>query len=577
MSNDGIVKKSKQPKPEVMSPPDPQHALDCVLHADIDGLLSQCNAKTKDGSACKNRPQKSAYAHNTRNLPVCHAHRHSRPPLMGRCTATATCGKRCNRPYTWSQNYEHLCSRHNDSICYLNLLPVELRFTIIELLIPEGPIMVAPCRCKKACYLECETPYRSAAALARVNRELSQQVRAVLYQSAIHPCKLSINDDKISIMENTFKLNLATETTQRKSRKVPEPWAKPWSDPVFAPLSPPDMFTSQQTRSLFELHHQGLNRFSHFVLDFEAELPSKAKFPSELCLLMHAISSPGGGRVGNKPTVTLNIKLKRDIRQHPDPIEFVDDAVARCNQILRVMKPFDIHLQWCFSDWFATVARGTIPSARLTHTAAEDFTAIELIWRAHVAKSVQPRIQALLFLSWAKASKAGIASAVRRWQLYQRIVTTTRDMIVAGRMRNANSEYSTGTTRRLQDALMTLPLEHLELLSGKTDRCRTEFFAYERRKIDAFENYYTKESAFDLPETPGSLLMTKERFEKKSLDDLLQEVELELCPQWRTLLRRSYKNLERRNLNKAAMGDKRRDDKSRWCGYWNSVSASCSR
>lgn len=543
MSDDSIEHPPKRTsKLHVINRTDLEHALACVLHADIDGLLSQCNAKTKDGSACRNKPQKSAHAHNTRNLPVCHAHRDSRLALMGRCTATATCGKRCNRPCTWRQDYEHLCSRHKDSICYLNLLPVELRFAIIELLIPEGPIMVAPCRCKRKCYLECRTPYRSAAMLARVNRELSQQVRAVLYQSATHPCKLSINDDKIVIMQNTFKLDLAFESTQRTLRREPEPWAKPWPDPMFAPWSGPDTFTSVQTRSLFELHHQGLDRFSHFMLDFEAELPGKTEFPSELCHVMHAISSLGGCSGGNKPTVTLNIKLRRDIHQHPGPIEFVDDAVARCNQILRVMKPFDIHLHWSFSDWFANVARGTIPSARLTHTAAEDFTAIEVIWRAHVAELVQPRLQALLFLSWATASEAGIASSVRRWQLYQRIVTTTRDMIVAGRMHNANSKHTSGKIRRLQDALMTLPLEHLEVLSRKADECRAEFLAYERRKIDALENYYAKESAFDLPEVPSSLLTTGERFKKTSLDDLFQEVELELHPQWKALLRQSYKN-----------------------------------
>lgn len=121
--------------------PSDTHLTQCKNHVSPGTQYrTSCGARTRHGSVCKAGAWGLV---EDEYLPVCGRHkRQANLARAAKCIAIAECGHRCQRPCQWDDDLKHVCAAHASVQlpCYMDRLPTELRFAIMELLIPAGDV-----------------------------------------------------------------------------------------------------------------------------------------------------------------------------------------------------------------------------------------------------------------------------------------------------------------------------------------------------------------------------------------------------------------------------------------------------
>ncbi|CAG8975731.1 hypothetical protein HYALB_00011202 [Hymenoscyphus albidus] len=109
------------------------HLKHCRLHDDES--LKACSGRNKRGGVCLNRASGARMAHL---MPTCNKH-HNQPRMATSCQEVLSCGFTCGAVFDYKHHDFRLCHRHRSpQSCYLLKVPIEVRMTIYEFLIPES-------------------------------------------------------------------------------------------------------------------------------------------------------------------------------------------------------------------------------------------------------------------------------------------------------------------------------------------------------------------------------------------------------------------------------------------------------
>ena len=190
-----MSRNNRPAKPTLPSTVSQAHIQNCSLH-DNEDVPSKCTAITLKGVKCQFKSRRFP----PDSLPVCAQHQ-NKVIAAGRCQAVMSCGQACGRLNQADPPF-NLCHEHCQCTstlpCYILELPIELRFQIYRLLLPE----VVPSRVKNG---EDKTSLRSYRMLLKLNKQICNEVETVLYRHI--PFKIEIDRYRVLFCNRRYKLH----------------------------------------------------------------------------------------------------------------------------------------------------------------------------------------------------------------------------------------------------------------------------------------------------------------------------------------------------------------------------------